>query len=134
MHDLFYGEFHFLGITWNAWKVIGWTGNLLFFSRIVVQWYATEKLQRVVVPVAFWWLSLLGTWTLLSYAIFYRADSVFVLAYGFSWIPYIRNLVIHKKHERAHQACTHCEAPSPPGAKFCSMCGHQLEIEAEPAA
>jgi len=37
------------GIHWGVWKVIGWLGNAVFFSRFFVQWYATEKLKRVVV-------------------------------------------------------------------------------------
>src|SRR5262250_121483 len=85
----------FFWIEWHVWKVVGWAGNAVFFSRFLVQWYATEKLKRVVVPTAFWWLSLAGSLLLLSYALFYQRDSVFIFAYAFTWIPYIRNLVIH---------------------------------------
>src|SRR6185369_7746404 len=91
-----------LGIEWNTWKVVGMVGNAIFFSRFFVQWYATEKLKRVVVPTAFWWLSLAGSIVLLSYALFYKRDSVFILAYAFTWIPYIRNLIIHRRHVEAH--------------------------------
>ncbi|PYK99457.1 MAG: lipid A biosynthesis acyltransferase, partial [Verrucomicrobia bacterium] len=55
---------NFLGIEWNAWKVVGWLGNATFFSRFFVQWYATEKKKQVVVPTAFWWLSLAGSFLL----------------------------------------------------------------------
>ena len=51
----------FLGIEWHVWKVIGWAGNVIFFSRFFVQWIATEKQKRVVVPISFWWLSLIGS-------------------------------------------------------------------------
>lgn len=51
---------HFLGIEWSVWKVIGWMGNAIFSTRFLVQWYATEKRQQVVVPPLFWWLSLAG--------------------------------------------------------------------------
>ena len=40
----------FLGVEWHFWKVVGWLGNLLFTSRFLVQWWATEKHKRVVVP------------------------------------------------------------------------------------
>ncbi len=40
----------FLGIDWSVWKAIGWCGNVVFFSRFFVQWYATERRRRVVVP------------------------------------------------------------------------------------
>ncbi len=68
--DLLWHHGNFLGIQWNVWKVIGWLGNATFFSRFVVQWYATEKKKQVVVPTAFWWLSLVGSFLLLCYALF----------------------------------------------------------------
>ena len=58
---LFLIDDKFLGIEWHLWKVIGWIGNVVFFSRFFVQWWATEKHKRVVVPNAFWWLSLAGS-------------------------------------------------------------------------
>ena len=82
--DLFWHDGMLFGIRWSVWKVIGWLGNAVFFSRFFVQWYATEKLKRVVVPTAFWWLSLTGSLLLLSYALFYQKDSVFIFAYAFT--------------------------------------------------
>lgn len=124
--NLMWHNGNFLGIEWNTWKVIGWVGNFTFFSRFFVQWYATEKLKRVVVPVSFWWLSLLGSLLLLSYALFYKRDSVFIFAYAFTWLPYIRNLVIHHRHHKAHVPCRDCGHPSPPDAKYCMECGRPL--------
>lgn len=118
----------FLGIEWHPWKVVGWAGNAVFFSRFFVQWWATERRGRVVVPVTFWWLSLLGSGLLLSYAL-YRRDSVFIFAYAFTWIPYIRNLVIHRRHEEAHVACPQCKTSCPPQARFCHACGSRLKPE-----
>jgi lipid-A-disaccharide synthase-like uncharacterized protein len=112
----------FLGIDWSVWKAIGWLGNLVFFSRFFVQWYATERLKRVVVPTAFWWLSLTGSLLLLIYSIRQR-DSVFIFAYAFTWIPYIRNLVIHHRHEDAHLDCPGCGESCAPQSNFCSACG-----------
>ena len=51
--DLLWHDGKLLGIDWSIWKMIGWTGNAVFFSRFFVQWYATEKKQQVVVPQAF---------------------------------------------------------------------------------
>lgn len=117
---------NFLGIDWSVWKVVGWAGNLTFFSRFIVQWYATEKSKQVVVPQAFWWLSLAGTLLLFSYALFYQSDSVFIFAYAFNWIPYVRNLIIHKRHAAAKQRCANCGSVSPGNAKYCSECGRQF--------
>ncbi|MCX6925302.1 MAG: lipid-A-disaccharide synthase N-terminal domain-containing protein [Verrucomicrobia bacterium] len=119
------------GIEWGVWKVVGWLGNAVFFSRFFVQWYATEKLKRVVVPTAFWWLSLAGSLLLLSYALFYKQDSVFIFAYAFTWIPYIRNLVIHRQHAAAHLNCPGCGELCPPHSKFCFACGARLSTGVE---
>jgi lipid-A-disaccharide synthase-like uncharacterized protein len=120
--NLLWHDGMFLGIKWSVWKVVGWLGNLVFFSRFMVQWYATEKRRQVVVPTAFWWLSLTGSLLLLIYSVRQR-DSVFIFAYAFTWIPYIRNLVIHHRHRDAHVLCPVCATDCPPTAKFCSQCG-----------
>src|SRR5438128_11087047 len=106
------------GIAWSAWKVIGWLGNAVFFSRFFVQWYATEKLKRVVVPTAFWWLSLAGSLLLLGYALFYKRDSGFIFAYAFTWIPYIRHLIILRGHAEAHHDCPRCGPLCRPASDF----------------
>ena len=81
LNNLFTGG-RFLGIEWNTWKVIGWLGNAVFFSRFFLQWYATEKRKQVVVPPAFWWLSLGGSGLLLSYALFYRSGMLPFTGHG----------------------------------------------------
>jgi lipid-A-disaccharide synthase-like uncharacterized protein len=128
MHDLFFYHEKFLGIEWSVWKVVGWLGNAIFFSRFFVQWYVTEKKKQVVVPVAFWWLSLFGSLMLLVYSL-RKQDSVFIFAYVFTWIPYIRNLVIHRRHTNSRQLCPDCGLQSPPEANFCSGCGSRLAPE-----
>ncbi len=124
--DLIHPGGKFLGIEWSVWKVVGWCGNAVFFSRFFVQWYATEKLKQVVVPQAFWWLSLIGSVTLLCYGLFYLNDSVVIFAYAFTWIPYIRNLMIHRRNKAAQSACTGCGQKNPPHANFCPHCGVKL--------
>ena len=112
-------------IEWSVWKVVGWLGNAVFFSRFFVQWYATEKKKQVVVPQAFWWLSLVGSVTLLAYSL-HQQDSVFIFAYAFTWIPYIRNLVIHRRTKAALSLCAGCGQKNPPQANFCPNCGGKL--------
>ena len=130
--DWLWHDGKFLGIEWGLWKLIGWSGNLVFFSRFFVQWYATEKQGRVVVPPLFWWLSLVGSGLLLAYALFYRRDSVFIFAYAFTWIPYIRNLIIHRRSERCQPRCSHCGATWSGSANYCPACGVAMEGGALP--
>ena len=113
------------GVAWSVWKVVGWLGNAVFFTRFFVQWYATEKKKRVVVPTAFWWFSLAGSLLLLIYSI-HQQDSVFIFAYIFTWIPYTRNLIIHRRHKEAHTDCSGCGKSCPPQSNFCPNCGAKL--------
>lgn len=124
-HDGF-TDGRFFWIEWHVWKVIGWLGNAVFFSRFFVQWYATEKKKQVVVPQAFWWLSLIGSIILLCYSL-HKEDSVFIFAYAFTWIPYIRSLVIHRRHKAAHSDCVGCGQKIPPQANYCPNCGVKVE-------
>ena len=113
-----------LGIPWaEFWTTFGWLANGIFFSRFIVQWYATEKRKQVTVPALFWWLSLAGSVMLLLYAVFYDKHHVFIFAYAFSWIPYIRNLVIHQRHQLAEKKCAICPEICSPKANYCPNCG-----------
>jgi lipid-A-disaccharide synthase-like uncharacterized protein len=126
LHGLFWdnGDFQW-------WEIVGWLGNAVFFSRFFVQWYATEKKKQVVVPTAFWWLSLAGSLLLLLYAIFahikpHGRSWVFIASYAFTWIPYVRNLIIHHRHADAQQDCTACGTVCPPNSNYCHACGARL--------
>ena len=69
---------HHIGVT--PWKLIGYVGTFLFTARWFVQLYATKKLKRVTVPMAFWYLSIVGSVMTLGYFIWGKNDSVGVLA------------------------------------------------------
>ncbi len=100
--DFLYFDGKFLGIAWGFWKIIGWVGNGVFFSRFIIQWIATEQKRKVVFPLAFWYCSLLGSFILLIYAIHQR-DSVFIGAYLFTWIPYTRSLYFAIKERQENE-------------------------------
>ena len=108
------------------WTAIGWLANATFSSRFLVQWYVTEKKKQVVVPQLFWWLSLVGSLLFLFYAIFYDKHHVIIFAYAFSWIPYIRNLMIHRKNKAALEPCAGCGQKNSPQANYCPHCGEKL--------
>jgi len=66
-------------------------GQLFFSSRFLIQWIASEKAKQSVIPVPFWYFSLLGGLFLFSYAL-YRADPVFIVGQGAGLLIYSRNL------------------------------------------
>ena len=78
---------------------IGFLGQAIFTARFLVQWVVSEKKRDSVVPVAFWWLSLLGGTTLLSYAIS-RRDPVIIVGQGMGLFIYVRNLMLVGKARR----------------------------------
>lgn len=88
--------------TGAIWVAIGFMGQLLFTSRFLVQWIASERRKESYIPLAFWWLSLGGGLTLLSYAL-WRQDPVFIVGQATGLVVYIRNLVLigRKKREVA---------------------------------
>ncbi len=73
--------------------IVGFTGQLIFASRFVVQWIYSEKKGRSEIPLIFWYLSILGGIGLLIYAIF-RKDPVIIMGQSFGIFIYIRNLVL----------------------------------------
>lgn len=75
------------------WVCVGFAGQTLFSARFIVQWLASERARRSVVPVAFWFFSLGGGATLLAYAI-YRRDPVFIAGQGAGLVIYVRNLML----------------------------------------
>jgi lipid-A-disaccharide synthase-like uncharacterized protein len=84
----------------QVWLGVGFLGQALFSARFVVQWIASERRRKSVVPRQFWYFSVGGGVTLLAYAI-YRLDPVFILGQGAGLFVYARNLYfIHRG--RAH--------------------------------
>ena len=95
LHDVFVGNID-IGI------LIGYTAQGLFSMRFVVQWIASERAGRSVVPTTFWVFSIGGGLMLLGYAL-YRRDPVFIIGQAFGVFVYLRNLqfVLRGKGEGA---------------------------------
>ena len=97
-----------------AWVAIGLLGQALFTGRMLIQWLASERQGRSTVPVAFWWMSLIGASMLLAYFI-WRQDIVGVLGQGLGWMIYLRNLwMIHRGPGRGEP--TIADDPDPEAA------------------
>ena len=88
---------HFMNILASPMGLLGLLGQGLFFSRFLVQWLASEKTGKSVVPVSFWYLSIGGGGLLLVYAL-WRKDPVIVLGQAVGLFVYVRNLMlIHRR-------------------------------------
>ncbi len=85
--------------TWVGvlWVAVGLLGQVLFTGRMLVQWLASEKHKRSVVPPIFWHMSLAGATMLLVYFV-WRKDIVGVLGQSTGWAIYARNVVLLRKH------------------------------------
>ncbi len=77
----------------DPWIFIGFGGQMVFASRFVVQWIASERRGHSYFPTIFWYLSLLGTTILAVYAV-HRQDPVFILGQTLNTFIYIRNLML----------------------------------------
>ena len=80
----------------TIWLVVGFMGQMFFSARFFLQWVYSEIKKRSVIPLGFWYFSLLGGATLLAYAI-YREDPVFIVGQGAGLIIYSRNLILIKR-------------------------------------
>lgn len=78
------------------WLLLGFGGQAVFMARFGIQWLASERDRRSVIPVSFWYLSILGALVLLVYAL-HRRDAVFVAGQGFGVAIYLRNLQLIRR-------------------------------------
>ena len=84
-------------MVWHRfWLVLGFVGQAAFFGRFFVQWIASERAKKSVVPLAFWYFSLAGGSLLLAYAI-HKRDPVFIVGQSAGLFIYLRNLALLSK-------------------------------------
>lgn len=84
----------------NIFVLIGFIGQALFSMRFIIQWIASEKEGKSVIPFSFWIFSLGGSVLLLAYAI-HRKDPVFILGQAPNIFIYSRNIYLIKKRKGA---------------------------------
>ena len=77
----------------DPWLVIGFSAQGLFTLRFLVQWIASERQKKSVIPRVFWYFSVGGGGLLLVYAI-HRRDPVFILGQATGLVVYIRNIML----------------------------------------
>lgn len=84
------------------WLVIGFIAQVLFFLRFLIQWVVSEKKGESVIPVQFWYLSIVGSLMLLAYSI-WRKDPVFILGQCTGSVIYVRNLSLIYRRQSARE-------------------------------
>jgi lipid-A-disaccharide synthase-like uncharacterized protein len=98
MHEVI-AELHAIVIT--PWKLIGYIGTFLFTARWFVQFYATKKQKKVVVPMMFWYLSVSGSVLTLAYFIWGKNDSVGIIQTAFPMLVSFYNVFAHLRSRKA---------------------------------
>ncbi len=96
--DWFFGWF----TTMDMIKTIGLLGQVIFGSRFIVQWLASERAQKSVIPVAFWYISFFGGLLTLVYAVHIK-EPIFILSQLGGLVIYGRNLsFVYRDRRRTH--------------------------------
>ncbi len=85
--------YHVFVEQFDLWIVLGFVAQAMFTARFLVQWIASERARRSVVPVAFWTFSLAGGALLLVYAL-HRRDPVFIIGQAAGLLIYTRNIML----------------------------------------
>jgi len=83
----------------DVWVIVGLVAQAMFMMRFVVQWVASERVGRSIVPVAFWFFSVAGGAMLLVYSIV-RQDPVFIAGQSLGLLIYFRNLYLIFREKR----------------------------------
>lgn len=84
LHEVFVAQF-------DWWVALGFLAQALFSMRFLVQWIASERAGRSIIPTAFWLFSIGGGVLLFAYSL-YRRDPVFIAGQGLGLFIYVRNL------------------------------------------
>ena len=80
----------------DLFMIVGLGGQGMFSMRFIVQWLASEKAGKSVIPFSFWIFSLGGSFLLLLYAV-YRRDPIFILGQAPNLLIYSRNIWLIKR-------------------------------------
>lgn len=78
---------------------IGFLAQILFSSRLIIQWVTSERQQKVITPTTFWTLSLMASFILFIYG-YLRLDFAIMLGQSLTYYIYIRNLQLQKQWQK----------------------------------
>lgn len=81
--------------------VIGFTAQILFTARLLVQWILSERVKRILNPEIFWKISLTASFLLFLYG-WLRDDFAIMLGQSITYFIYIRNMQLQSTWKRLH--------------------------------
>ncbi|MCA9780181.1 MAG: lipid-A-disaccharide synthase N-terminal domain-containing protein [Candidatus Eremiobacteraeota bacterium] len=96
-------EYTLFGLKFSGWTVFGFIFQACFMARFWVQWIASERAKRSVIPTAFWFFSIIGASGLLTYAIVHLKDPVFAFGQSTGLFIYFRNIVLIRRSQKEDQ-------------------------------
>lgn len=92
------------GIHMSPWKLIGLTGALMFGARWVVQFIASRRAGKPVIPRVFWYMSIVGSLMTLSYFVLsQKQDSVGIIQNLFPAFTACYSLYLDIRHRGWHR-------------------------------
>ena len=86
----------------KIWLGLGFFAQLMFSARFLVQWLASERAGKSIMPLLFWYLSIAGSVLLLAYSI-HRKDPVFILGQSMGIFIYTRNLYLIRREKKTNE-------------------------------
>jgi lipid-A-disaccharide synthase-like uncharacterized protein len=81
-----------------TWLLVGLLGQVLFMMRFIVQWVHSERHQKSLIPISFWYFSLLGSVIVLAYGI-HKTELVIIVGQLPGTLVYVRNLMLIKNEK-----------------------------------
>lgn len=127
---------HDAGFPTNSpWLIFGFAAQALFTARMVVQWIASERAKRNVIPPAYWYLSLFGGLALGVYFL-RRGDPVGLTGQLFGIFIYVRNIILMDGDKRAalrEEPVVAVAEPDVPALRPVDLAGQPVIGKQEPA-
>jgi len=80
------------------WEATAFVGEAVFGGRFILQWIVSEIKKKSHIPIAFWYMSVIGSLILLIYSI-HIEKPVLILAFALQIGIYVRNLHLIKKQD-----------------------------------
>ncbi len=91
------GEFWPESWVGRSWVLFGFGAQAVFTARFLLQWIASERMGKSHVPLAFWYLSVVGALMLFTYAVAWKRDPVIAMGQTVGLVVYVRNLMLLRR-------------------------------------